>query len=323
MLLDRLGDRAVQRDLLVGEEVVEHGLTQERVTEAVAAAVLVGEEDTGIDGGARRGPRPVGTEPGPAHEPRARRAGAAHRGGVDEVAGVGIKGVEAHEHQVAQRRRDAVPVERGDQLLDEEGVAVGVVSDPVDVGGARLAAEQEGRDLGGRVRGEALERDAPVAEPGELGEELALVGGVLGPVGHDQEDRGAAQVAGDVAQELTAGGVDPVHVVDDEDELALAGDVGEERDDRLEEKVLTTVFVGGHRPRSPELGDQAGELRAEGLGEVVAGDRVRPAEQPPERVGPGRVRHALDAAAPGEPGLVGAGAELVEETGLADARPRR
>ena len=65
---------------------------------------------------------------------------------------------------------------------------------------------------------ERCERDLASSEPCELGDQITLGGRVLGPVRDDEQDRRPAEVVGDVAQQLGAGGIDPVQVVDHEDE---------------------------------------------------------------------------------------------------------
>ena len=50
---ERGGVAAVQAVELAGQDVAEHGLVHERMAEAVAAAVLVGDQQSAIDGGAQ------------------------------------------------------------------------------------------------------------------------------------------------------------------------------------------------------------------------------------------------------------------------------
>jgi hypothetical protein len=154
-----------------------------------------------------------------------------------------------------------------------------------------------------------------VGEAPELCREFAF--GFVGPERDDEQDRQSPQVARDVTQELTAGGVDPVHVVEHDDELSLGADVAEQLDDRLEQELLA-AFVGVvqclvERDRR----EQARELRTHTSGEAV-GRLWLVLQEPPERIGPGRVGDVFDAAAARDQHVGDAAGELLEETGLAD-----
>ena len=83
---ERGRDRVVQRDALVGEELVEHRLAQQRVTEVVARAVAACDQQAAVDRGARGAARRVGVEPGRGREPRLRRGRTDDRGRAHEVA---------------------------------------------------------------------------------------------------------------------------------------------------------------------------------------------------------------------------------------------
>ncbi len=219
MVCQANGNCAVQRDALVGQDVLEDRLTQQLVPERVAPAAVVGEQHTGVDRGSCRRACSIGVECGRGDEPGTRRPGPDERGGAYELAGVGVERVETHGHEVAQRRRDAPVVAGRDELFDEEGIAVRVASNSFDVAPVHVVTREERGELGRRIRRERLERDAMVGETPELGDELAIARGILGPIRDDDEHRHPPQVAREVAQELTARGVDPMHVVDEEDEL--------------------------------------------------------------------------------------------------------
>ena len=215
---ERGRDRAVQRDALVGEQLVEHGLAQQRVPEVVARAVAPCDQQAAVDRRARRAARRVVIEPGGGGEPCLRRGRADDRGRPHEVATGFIERAEARQHEVTNRLRNAGRTERGHELLDEQRIPVGVVRDAPNVGRARVRAEQDLGHLGGRVFRERRERDLASREPCELGDQVALGGRVLGAVRDDEQDRHPAEIVGDVAEQLAARGIDPVQVVDHEDQ---------------------------------------------------------------------------------------------------------
>ena len=168
---------------------------------------------------ARAAPRvALVVEPGGGGEPCLRRGRADDRGRPHEVATGFIEHTEARQHEVTNRLRNAGRTERGHELLDEQRIPVGVVRDAPNVGRARVGAEQNLGHLGGRVFRERCECDLASREPCELGNQVALGGRVLGAVRDDEQDRHPAEIVGDVAEQLAARGIDPVQVVDHEDQ---------------------------------------------------------------------------------------------------------
>ncbi len=130
---ERGRDRVVQRDALVGEQFVEHGLAQQRVPEVVARAVAPAISKPRSTA-ARAAPRVVSVvEPGGGGEPRLRRGRADDRGRPHEVATGFVEHAEARQHEVTNRLRNAGRTERGHELLDEQRIPVGVVRDAPNV----------------------------------------------------------------------------------------------------------------------------------------------------------------------------------------------
>ena len=247
-------------------------MAQERVPELVRA--FLGDEHAGVGGRPRRHPGPVGREPGCVDEPGARRPRADDRRDRDQVPGVVIERHESRQHQVAERRGDALGSSGRHQFLDEQRVPVGVARDPVEVGGRGCVAQQDRRDLGRRRRGEPLQDDAVGREATELRDEVSFGAAVLGPEGGNEQHRDPAQVGGDVAQEVPARGIDPVHVVDDEDEPAAARDVPEQIRDGIEEELLPVLRGCPGQVDGRQRRDQPGELWSDIAGEF-ADDCVR------------------------------------------------
>ena len=233
----------MQLDPVVGEEIVEHGLTKQRVPELIAAT-LVCDEYARVRYGSRRssGSRPV--EARGNGKPGAWGAGADDGRDGHEMSGVVVERREAREHQVAQCLRYSLGARRGDKLFDEERIALGVAGDPFHVGRVRIGAEQLRGELRCGLSGKSFERDSVIAETSELGDQLALRATVLGAVRHDQQDGDAPKVAGDISKESATRRVDPVHVIDDENELPRGCGTRQQLDDRLEQEALAlSVFA--------------------------------------------------------------------------------
>ena len=191
--------------------------------------------------------------------------------------------------------------------------------DPVEVGGQGCVAEQDRGDLGRRVRGEALQDEAVRREATELRDEVSFGGAVLGPEGRNEQDRDPAQVGGDVAQEVPARGIDPMHVVDDQDEPAAPRYVPEQLRDGIEQELLPVLRGRPGQVDGRQRRDQPGELWSDIAREFA--DELVPegVEQPPEGVAPGRIGHPVDTAPTRHQRVGLPGRELLEEAGLPDA----
>ena len=118
------------------------------------------------------------------------------------------------------------------QLLHEEGVARSLGEDEVAELGDHLPFGEDGLDeFGAGGEGELVHPDGRVrgfAPPAV---------GVLGPVEEDEEDGGVREPADQVVQELLRGLVDPVEVLDDEDEGVLLALPDEEVPQGLEDPL--------------------------------------------------------------------------------------
>ena len=97
---------------------------------------------------------------------------------------------------------------------------------------------------------------------------------LVGPIGRDHEQAGAARVAGEEADEVAARRIGPVDVLEDEDERTLVRETTEELEHDLEEAGL----VGGRGQRTVALDASLGrgevrhevrELDAAGAQELV------------------------------------------------------
>ena len=96
----------------------------------------------------------------------------------------------------------------------------------------------------------------------------------------------------------------------------------QELDDRFEQQVLTTGFVDarGIGLVQRQVREETRDLGPDPAREIVGRDDVGGTQQPSQRLGPGRIRDALDATAPDDMRLLGdPGRELLEQAGLPDA----
>lgn len=328
--LQGLGVAAVEAGALPGEQIVDDRLTGEGVPEAVARAVLRGHEGVAADGRPQRLDEIVLGHPADGGEEFVFDGGAALGGRAHHPLGVLGQRLDTDQQQIAQWVAEAVQRAVGEaagQFLDEEGVALGALVDPVDGVLFRSAAFDPG-DLGADLLAvEAGQLDAPDrTHPVDLGEEgpqrVAAVD-VVRAVRRHQEDVGVVQCSQEVGEQFAGGAVGPVEVLDDEDEGAVGGEPLQEAGGQLEEAGAPGLLVMGLSRGLPQFGQDAGEfalLARDGGGQLVAQMPVEGVQDRGER-GEGQSFGAdLDAAAERHEGAPGARglAELLDEAGLSD-----
>ena len=288
-----------------------HDLGEELVVDA-AAGRRGGPEDL-----ARRGRQPRDADQ--QDVPQARR----------QVEGRGVVGLRWAGLVAAGRSRLAAGVE---ELLNEEGVAVGPVEQGVDEFVVGIAAEghgHEGADLAPPERAELDPLDVVLPlQLGDLHEQRLAVADLVAPHrGHDEDGTGAEH-AREVRQEIERGPVRPLEVLDDEHERSLPGDPLEDVEDGLEElgsrpsPGLESVGIAG--ARSLELGDQAAKPPSAGPEQ----GRQVPGRDAPDELAQGRDERGEREATVADPqALAGEDAgpagprpsgELLDEPGLAD-----
>ena len=225
-----------------------------------------------------------------------------------------------------------------DELLDEEGVALGALDDHVDlvVGehGRRTRRRQAGdqlADLGGVERLEGHPVHALEARPlGDLGAQRVLAVQVVGAVGRDERHRLAERAGEQEAHQVTGRLVGPVEVLDHEDERLLLGGGLEEGVHGIEQRgpVEWGPMLAPPEPLAglvdhPAAGREAvqGGVVAGDGGEHLGGRDLEAAEDLGEgEVGQGAVGEVEAVAGDDLPAEVeGAVAQRGEEAGLADA----
>lgn len=327
---------AVDTAALPGQQIVADGLTDQRVPEAVAVAVVGGEQDLGAHGGAQGFDEFVLTEPRDGLQQPVLDGGAA----LGDDAGDALRGLgqclDPDEQQVAQAVAEAGAAALGDaagEFLDEEGVAVGTAEDPVDHARGGLGVEDAGHlgaDLAAVEPGQLQAHHG--THPVELGEEgpqrVAAVD-VVGAVGGQDDEPAAGERAQQVAEEFAGRAVGPVQVLEGDDERALLRQPFQQPRGELEEPgaavLVALVGEGVGAVRPAQAGQQAGEfaLAAGGRGDqFVAEPAVQGAQDRRDGGERQSVRADLHAGADGGHGprpVLRRGEELLDEPGLADA----
>ena len=155
------------------------------------------------------------------------------------------------------------------------------------------AAEDVLEQVGELLARQARELDAPRArvalELGEQGPQRVAAVQLVGAVGGDDEHALGPQAAREEDEEGPRRAIRPVDVLEHERERLLAAQVVEQRQQRLEQARLALGRLAGERRLRAELGEEGGELGADGGGEfvedgvAVAGERPQDAHD--RRVG--------------------------------------
>ena len=221
-----------------------------------------------------------------------------------------------------------------DHLLDEEGVALGLVVQRGQEAVVRGPAAERGDERAGLAHVEPSEREllqrAFAAQSGEQAGER-LVGLRVAHRGHEQHPlrRGRPH---EVADELERGVVGPVQIVEHHEQRRRAGDLGQQRGQRVEEPQAARVGLPGPqrlaadlglgrrrsdlREDDPEIGGAPAEARGHGRERRAAGP---PAQQLHDGL-VGRRRVLVEAPVEHERTVgVGVVRELGREPRLADA----
>ena len=328
----RLAERGVQPGALAGQQVVVDRLAEERVPEGVGRAARLGE-DVGLDGAAQRGLEVGGVQAGDRREQLVRHVSAGDAGDPDHLAGAVVEAVEAHQQHVGQLggHVSAGGPRRPDQLLDEEGVALGPVD---DLGDARLADRgvavdqvDEEAHVGVAERLDLHALDSAQPRPlRDLRPQRVAPVQVVGAVGHDQPHRPREGSGEQEAQHVARRLVGPVRVLDDHEQRAALGhrleqvvDGGE--DVAAVEGLVLVAVVGGAEPSARLEAGEGGVTLGHARG------HLRPLrEDAPEDLGEGEVGQRpvgqVEAVAgQHQPALAERDvAQLGQQPGLADAR---
>ncbi len=319
---------AVQVAPGVGQHPGQHGLAEQRVAERDRATAP--DQDATGDRVGEAGVEVAGRERARRGEVGRRRIQDRQRGRLHDRPGRGRQAREAVPEQPVRQYPDLAEV-GVHQLLDQHGHALGDRGDPRHVrGGERRAVAQLGDLLGDLAARQSGDLDAGrVPQARQAGEELPglLVGGVVGPGGHQEQQPLVPDRPGQVVQEVAAGLVRPVHVLHHHDQRSRAGHVAQQAHDRAED-----LRPGRLRRRAALIGRGRGnQIRGQSAQRRLATAR-HPAESRPEVAVQVQehVHHRDERQLAGSPGGAAAtdheGAvagqalgELVHQAGLADA----
>jgi hypothetical protein len=236
--------------------------------------------------------------------------------------------LDAAQQDVLEARGQAAPAAAflmgGEQLLREERVALRAAVDPLD----ELVVWPGPEDAGQQV-GDIDTVEAAHLEP--LGPSAAVQSGqerpqgmppvqLVGAVGQHQEQR-CPQVADEEGEQVQGRAIGPVQVLDHQHGRGPTGETLQQGEERLEHPGLRRPADGQPGRRRllalPELGQQAGQQRPSGSGQLVQRRGLQPPGQTAERLDYGCVGQRplaeLDAAA--EQHLPAAPADLTGEPG--------
>ena len=262
----------MERPALAGQEIVVGGLLDEGVAEGEAGglAVAVLDEQVAVDGSPEALGQLVLGQVDDLGEQVVVDPPAGDRGHAEHALRAVGRGRDPGGQRRLDRRRQAGDG-RGSaghqQLLDEEGVAVGPVLEPAEARPLRLLAEDRGDHPGGVVAAEPLEVDPlEPAGPAELREprqEGMPAVQLVGPIREADHDAIGGEARDEVGQREPGRRVRPVEVLDDEQHRAGRRQVLEDPEQGVEEVRLGADAVDRDVVRRPAQG--AG-LRGRGCG---------------------------------------------------------
>ena len=329
--VDGLGEPAVQAAVLARQQVVVHGLADQFVPERVAVPAGV-QHVGGHRGTDRAGQRRVvkSAHRGQQPVPGRRAAGAGH---PEQFLGVLRQPPDALQQQVTEgfRQLPAYLAVTAEQRLDEQRVALGPVVQRLGQVPVRLAAQDAHGQLAGVLPGQPLQLD-PLhpGDPVQRGQQRAQRMGAVQLVGavrdHDQQPAERPLVPDQERQQVPAGPVGPVRVLDHQHHRRVPGQVLERPEYLLEQpgpglgRVTAGVWLTelrqqpGQPPRGP-AGQHRGHRVCAHLVHQVTQHRGERCERKP-------VGAKLQAAAGQHPGARRrrGPAEVADQPGLTYAR---
>ena len=335
--LQRARHGAVQLGALAGQQVVVDDLAQQDVAEGVAVAGVDGDDVAG-DRVAQRGAQRGVVEHLELFQERV-VGGLGDRERADDFLGGLWQPLDADHQRVAEAWRQGTGA-GGQQLLDEERVAVAAAHQAVDLLGRRLVAGDlvgHRLDVGGQ---QPAQLDAPrlgrALQDGQQRAQGMTPVQLVGAVAERDQHALVGEVAPEEGEEVAGRAVGPVDVLDDQDDGRVAAEAVDRRQQRLEEPRLglavglVALLVAGGRSVGVVGGvvqarQQRRQLVARG-GRQLQQRGVAGPDQRPQRADQRRVRQLavaqLDALAAEHPRAVVArvARQLAEQPRLPDAR---
>ena len=267
------GDTLVQGGSLAGQQVVVHGLVAEGVAERVQLAgphhqlaahrLAQGRVDR------------CGVEVGDIPQERVAHPAADHRGDAQQPLRRRVDAGDALENDVTDRRRQVGAPAGGDELLDEERIAISPIDDPVQQSRCRLGADDptdQLADLLPTKRTEVHLHGPSGTHQLADGDRQAVRSDALGrPPRRHHDDGRRTHGVGHEQQEIARRLVGPMQVLDEDDERSVRGRGEELTGDPGEEpEAIGRVGGRGH----PAIGAITGGQVAKDLGERCIRDGV-------------------------------------------------
>ncbi len=224
--------------MLAWEHVVVDGFPEQGMPEAVAVAV--DDDDTGSDGVPQRRLEGGDVVLGDGFQHRVVNVLAGQRHQPQELLGRFRQRLDPYQQQVPQRARKLrVTGMMIDvcQLLDVERHPFAALEDPFYVLLVDIPTDDAMQLIGDMLAAEPSDvqpYDAPgPVKLGEQGAQRVPPAHLVGPGGQHQQDRSGDHAPHDEPQEVAAGAVCPLQILDDRDERAVRGDALEQSGDDL------------------------------------------------------------------------------------------
>ena len=256
------GDRCVQPHPFPGQQVGEDRLAQQGVPEAVAP---IGRDDQQVMvhrlGQSRL--EAAGGQPSHRGDELVPHPSSGHGGDPQHLLRCRRPLLDTRQQHVGEAQRQRLAVQpRREQFLGEERVALGTGHDVVDrrlgqacVGPGEPADERADRGIGQRCQFDALD-SGKADELGEQRPQRVPAVQVVGAVGRDEGDGIVDETGQQVAQQVAAGPIGPVHVLQHDEQRLRRGELAEQRGDGLEQlepPVVDRLRRGPVRQRTVQL----------------------------------------------------------------------
>jgi hypothetical protein len=260
--------RGVQHHQLTGEHVVVDRVAGQLVPERVAVTGGVDDQQMMLDGLAQGGTQVRLGHAGHRREQPVIDARPGRRGGLQYALRRLRHGLGAGQQHVAQRRgqvtRVGAAVHRGDDLLDQEGVALRPLEHHCRERRRRMGVADGVQLRHDLVAGEAAELDAlDGAHPlpgGQQRPQFMAAVQLVRPVRQQQKDAELTQGPDEEHHDVAGGPVGPVEVLDDQQQRLPRGQPGDQPEDVFQQPRRRALGGGHPGDRRVELGQQPGEL---------------------------------------------------------------
>ena len=238
MIMQRADVRGVQSDPLARQQILIDGLGQQRMPERVRVGAIT-DQDEPLDRVAQRQIELGRVQVGDLLQHLVADPAAGHGGRPDHLPCGRLELVQPQDQQVGKIiGNPAGDGPGGDQFLGEEGVSLGPVDHPGQLDVAQTVAQAGGeladRVVGQRAELEPLHRRELDPARGDRAQWMPPVQ-IVGAVGDDDRHRRRERPGEQETDQLQAGPVGPVDVLDHQQQRPLGGQVGHDAVHGLEQ----------------------------------------------------------------------------------------